>query len=244
MINGLARGFLQVIKRYYILEGQTKRFFRARVQFCHRTARDYLLQTEDRHRAMLNSFPNFESSNLYTRIFLAEIRNGWHSTIHSVPIRIFPFGRSFRQNVNSDLVSKYELVVRELGPSCYFSIDMDNQGMKMGTLLSLQISFTAYAAWCGLDRFVLREVARDTTQLNEKSVVSCSVLCAAISAENYNLALRLLETGREFNHLCEMSPREDENWEELTLVPAIVIALWQIISTSVIHSNMREIWPK
>lgn len=240
-INGLARGFLQIITRPFVLEGQTESFFRAKVQFCHRTARDYLLETEDRHRAMLNSFPNFESSNLYTRILLAETIHGWHSKSRYRYIHIFtPFDRSFCQNVDPDLVSKFELAVQQLEPSSLFRIGASTQEI-IRTAQPAQMSFTAYAAWCGLDRFVLREVARDTRQLDE-NYVSCSILCAAIYAENYTLALRLLDMGKDMNHLCEVSPHEHGDWKVVTLVPAFVIALARIISTSPIYSDRRGKW--
>lgn len=239
-VNGLARGFLQIVTLPFTLEGQTQSFFHPRVEFCHRTARDYLLDTKDRNHAMLNSFPNFEPSNLYTRILLAETIYGWHSKSRYTDIPVFaPLDRPFCQNVDPDLVSKFKLVVSEVEPASIFSIGMSGQTMR--TAQPTQMSFTAYAAWCGLDRFVFRELSRDTRQLDEQSV-GCSVLCAAISAMNYNLALGLLDMGRGINHLCEMSSHKDGDWKNLKLVPAFVVALATIFAASSIDGRWR--WPE
>lgn len=239
-VNGLARGFLQIVTRPFALEGQTDSFFRPRVEFCHRTARDYLLHTKDRNHAMLSSFPNFEPSNIYTRILLAETIYGWHSKSRYRDIPVFaPFDRPFCHNVDPDLVSKFRLAVSELEPASIFSIGMSGQIMR--TAQPTQMSFTAYAAWCGLDRFVFRSLARDTRRLDEQ-YVGCSVLCAAVAAENYNLALRLLDMSRGMNHFCEMSSHEYGNWKNVTLVPAFVIALARIFSRSPIDGRLR--WPE
>lgn len=279
-IDGLARGFLQIITRSRVRRGQIQSFFSARVQFCHRTARDYLLQTKDRHRAMLNSFPNFGSSNLYTRILLAETIHGWRPLSLLSSASIFDsFERSFCKNVDPDLVSKFELAVHELELARIFNIGRGRDA-NLIRLKAPKMSFTAYAAWCGLDRFVLREVARDTWHLKEKSV-GCSVLCAAVSNENFNLALGLLDMGRGLDQLCEMSclayrecPSSDSPcddcphcecpyidcpsdecphgtydgydclkvWEKVTLVPASVISLATIFSTSPTYGEGEGDW--
>lgn len=241
-INGLARGFLQITTNYDVPRGRRHSFFSDEVQFCHRTARDYLLQTGDRHRAMLESFPTFESAHLYTRILLAETIHGRNLEDRYGDTRIFtPFDRSFRKEIDPDLVSKFELTVQELEVARSFSIRKGAIEI-LRTTKPGQISFIGYAAGCGLDRFVLREVARDTRQLDEKSV-SCSVLCAAVVGKNYDLALRLLETGREMNHLCEMSHHEYGDWEETELVPAFVIALSRIFFAHT-NSDGRWNWPE
>lgn len=240
-VNGLARGFLEIVTRPFALEGQTESFFRPRVEFSHRTARDYLLHNKDRNHAMLNSFPDFEPSNVYTRILLAETIYGWHSRSRYRDIHVFTaFDRPFCQNVDPDLVSKFELAVSELEPASILSIGMGGP-VILRTAQPAQMSFTAYAAWCGLDRFVFRELARDIRQLDER-FVGCSVLCAAVAAENYNLALGLLEMGRGMDHLCETSSHKYGDWKKVTLVPAFVIALARIFSTSPIDGRLR--WPE
>lgn len=239
-VNGLARGFLQIVTDPF----ESQRLFRQRVEFCHRTARDYLLHTKDRNHSMLKSSPNFEPSNLYTRILLAETIHGWPSESIIGNKEIFaPFDRLFCQNMDPDLVSKFELPICQLETASTFSIGMGEQA-NMYTLQPAQVSFMAYAAWCGLDRFVFRELARDTRQLGEQ-YVGCSVLCAAVAAKNYNLALGLLDMGRGINHLCEMSSHLNGDWENLKLVPAFVVALATIFltsPTSPINGGWR--WPE
>lgn len=237
-VNGLARGFLQITTHSFPPAAQMEIFFLPRVEFCHRTARDYLLHTKERYRAMLKSFPNFEQSNVYTRIHLAETIHGWHPTSSPRDIRGFAhFDRPFCQSMDPDLVSKFELPIRELELARNFNTGHGRRA-TVQTAQPAQMSFTAYAAWRGLDRFVLRELARDTRQLDEQSV-GCSVLFAAIAAKNYNLALGLLDMGRGINDLCEMSSNIGKS---LRLVPAFVVALTTIFSASPIGRRWR--WPE
>lgn len=242
-VNGLARGFLQITTRPSAFEEQTESFFRPRVEFCHRTARDYLLHTKDRNHAILSSFPNFEPSNLYTRILLAETIYGWHSKVNEEGFNIFAFfDRPFCQNMDPDLVSKFELAVSELEPASILRMGMGGP-LILRKAQPAQMSLTAYAAWCGLDRFVFRELARDTRQLDKQSV-GCSVLCAAVAARNYNLALRLLDMGRGINHLCEISSHEYGDWKNVPLVPAFVIALATVFTISESYIDGRWRWPE
>lgn len=236
-VNGLARGFLQITTHPFPLKGQTESFFRPRVEFCHRTARDYL-RTKNRNDAMLKSFPKFEQSNLYTRIHLAETIHGWHSKSYFRHI-FASFDRPFRQNLDPDLVSKFELVVSEVVPASIFCVN--TRDVRQWMWQPTQTSFTAYAACCGLDRFVFRELSRDTRPLDEQSV-GCSVLCAAVTATHYNLALELLDMGRGINHLCEMSSHKEGDWKDLQLVPAFVVAFTTIFSNPPINGRWR--WPE
>lgn len=246
-VNGLARGFLQIVTQTITnssaIRGRTESFFCPRVEFCHRTARDYLLHNKERNDAMLKSFPSFEPSSLYTRIFLAEIIHGWHSKdLGGTLTGIAPFDQPILQNMDPDLVRKFEPALSDVKMATISRIGiMRNDRLPWREEPAAQISFTAYAAWCGLDRSVLRELAKDTRQLDEQSV-GCSVLCAAVAARRYNLALGLLEMGRGMNHLCEMSSHEDGDWQNVTLVSAFVIALTRIFSRSPIDGRLR--WPE
>lgn len=78
-IDGLGRGFLEVWKDDERKDDERNPCFASRVRFCHRTARDYLLQNEDRRRALLDLFPSLENSQPYIRLCLAEIIHGWES---------------------------------------------------------------------------------------------------------------------------------------------------------------------
>lgn len=80
-VNGLARGFLQLVTadsdhpaKY---QGLVKSFWSTRIQFCHRSAHDYLLEEID---DTLNlSFPNFDS--VYERIYIAELIYGKNTDV-------------------------------------------------------------------------------------------------------------------------------------------------------------------
>lgn len=72
MVNGLARGFLELAKVGRPPPGQDlgliESFWSTRILFCHRSARDYLL--EEVHDTLKPDFPNFDS--VYERIHIAE----------------------------------------------------------------------------------------------------------------------------------------------------------------------------
>lgn len=112
-VNGLARGFLEVKLRESSrssLENGT--FFASEIQFCHRTARDYLLHNEDRNSGLLKSFPNFDKSSVYTRIRLAEIIHG-HNPKEELDHEIFyPLDRSLLGDIDPYLVDKFKLALR------------------------------------------------------------------------------------------------------------------------------------
>lgn len=75
-VNGLTRGFLEVVEAGHNhpveLLNLTKSFWSTRIQFCHRSARDYLL--EEMHDTLKADFPNFDS--VYQRIYIAELIYG------------------------------------------------------------------------------------------------------------------------------------------------------------------------
>ncbi|KAI0896416.1 hypothetical protein F4806DRAFT_427188 [Annulohypoxylon nitens] len=75
-IDSLTRGFLELNSG-----GHSYRFiqpwFSHRVNFSHRTARDYFLKSEGKMENLEESFPNFKESNPYGRICLAELFFGF-----------------------------------------------------------------------------------------------------------------------------------------------------------------------
>ncbi|KAH8774417.1 hypothetical protein F5883DRAFT_412858 [Diaporthe sp. PMI_573] len=114
-IDGLARGFLEIQRDDEVLRpwGCTRSFFAYRVQFCHRTARDYLLDNEHRHRSLLDSFPDFEQSQPYAKICIAEAIYGWHSKSPAGHDVFAMFDQLFRQNIDPNLIARWEVSLRE-----------------------------------------------------------------------------------------------------------------------------------
>lgn len=236
-INGLARGFLEVNSRtYYHGEGEIFSFFQPGVHFCHRTARDYLLHNKDRHNALLNSFPNFEKSDVYINILLAETIHGYDSKI-AASIDIFDrvdWYRSARSKIDPDLVGKFKLPLRDLVPP--LSIRLFSRvglGVENWDHQQAQASFTEYAAYCGLSQYVLREVATDATKL--EGTTSCgNVILAALVKEQYDLCLELLRLSRGKKQLCVVW---DDQGNVQSPAPTYVLAVSQVLKRIVGTAN-------
>lgn len=102
-IDGLARGFLEV---YKVKTEQL--FFAYRVRFCHRTARDYLLQSDDRRRALLQSFPTIRKNLLGQAVYGRNSEIGANRNIFE------DLDRSSCQNMDPDFLHKFEPPICEL----------------------------------------------------------------------------------------------------------------------------------
>lgn len=223
-IDGLARGFLEIRQHpaYGVFKrrGQIRSFFDPTVGFCHRTARDYLLHNEDRRCALLEAFPNFEESQVYGKIRLAESMCGWHSRFPAEHDAFRYFDRPFLRNIDPDLIAKFEVPLREsLTPT---TVQLGRRAHpESWDPPPSRVSFIVHAAYCGLDRFVLREVARDPIETGRASV-SGSVLLAAVREFHYELASKLLTMGRAMNESCVVC---DKSAGVQSLVPACVVAI-------------------
>lgn len=229
-INGLARGFLEVGRRNtFPNQGKVSSFFDSTVQFCHRTARDYLLHNKDRQCGLLDSFPNFEQSGVYTRVLLAETIHGYKSKMERF-IDIFNrFTPSFCSEIDSDLVRKFELPVRDLVPPLSTFLPPDPlHASKVRDHGLAQVSFTEYAAFCGLSQYVLREVATDATKLD--GITSHGdVVLAALANKKYDLVSQLLRssTGKR---LCTVW---DEDGKVQSQAPACVLAVTEVLRQTI-----------
>lgn len=215
-IDGLARGFLEVRD-----DPREVCFFASSVRFCHRTAQDYFLQNEHRRRELLKSFPNFQDSQPYVRIHLAETIHGCRSMRHDSSPRPWPFDRAFCQTIQPDLVRKFKVPVQQLSepqeiemPRCYH-----RRPVSSSDHLTPQFSFTAYAAYCGLDRFVLDEVSKEATRLDEAPKKGSPVVAAA-AGHRYDLIWSLLTLDGGISELCLVSGADVQ-----LLVPAYIIAM-------------------
>lgn len=231
-INGLARGFLEVRPRNSPRgEGEIDSFFESTVQFCHRTARDYLLQNKDRQHALLNSFPNFEKSGVYTRILLAETIHGYDSKIPYETNIFFRACRSVQNGIDHNLVGRFELPVRDLiiplsifypsGTRNFWDHELD------------QVSFTEYAAYCGLSHYVLREVATDAAKL-KGTTARGNVLLAALKNQQNDLAFELLRLSRGQTQLCVVW---DVHGKVQSLAPTCVIAVAEVLQQIIGNLN-------
>lgn len=228
-IDGLARGFLEVTPCLRLsLTEKRKAFFASAVQFCHRTARDYLLHNENRHLHLLKSFPNFERSSIYARILLAELIYGYKSQDIMHFNVFFSLDPSLCSDMDPDLAGKFELLIQRLLNPFHYRLSL---GARSGRWVGPQdqVSFLEFAAFNGLSRFVLRQLTTVGPKLNGTSS-SCNVIFAAVMNRRFDLASQLLNLNRGDKDLCEVC---DEHGNVKSLVPACVLAiaeaLWSMV---------------
>lgn len=181
-INGLTRGLLEVYE-----EPRAERQIRhssPKVRFCHRTARDYLIANSKRYAVLEESWPGFHQSDPYGRIYLAQLiygRNFGH--FNASEYLNMPFCRSF----SLDTIRKFETPLQPLLYPMWIS---NAHGYGTG-------SFLHYAAYCGLDTFVLSEVANESGVCLPSpgtSILLTSMYFATKDNGNHDLALDLLQS--------------------------------------------------
>lgn len=160
-VNGLTRGLLEVFTVWNHSEnvGRSPSFTSAKVRFCHKTARDYLIQ---RYAELQASWPSFDEVDVYGRMHLASYIYGLDPDAECEKVDwmlLLPFCRSFDVNT----IRKFEAPLGSLlrpawradygyktpGPSW----DKHDQRNR--------VSFVQYAAFCGLDQYVLSVLDAD-----------------------------------------------------------------------------------
>jgi hypothetical protein len=191
-MDGLTRGLLELD----VSDGTTgneeilkNSFQQTKVKFCHRTARDYILKRDLEFRV---SWPNFDETDLWGRLWLAYLlygkvdgRPGYRGLyLASRFCRTFDFNtiRRFEEPIIAVLEPFW--ADSELGVErCYEDqkVDTDNSP-----------SFIRYAAFCGLDRYVLAELnAQKRAKDNESA--EPGLLCTCLLAAHYEFVFALVE---------------------------------------------------
>ncbi|KAN0106729.1 hypothetical protein V8E51_009605 [Hyaloscypha variabilis] len=218
-VNSLTRGLLDVLEERDNGAGLiAPSFRRLKVQFFHRTAKDYLLQNPARLKALEYSFPRFEES-LYGRIRLAEYLFG-HNIEYALNLRY----SSIDDEIKGVLDEQRRLLPQHwLDIACRFQIAFSRyvsirDGLVYGfpslrtrswwsgyTKSSRWGSFVHFLAFRGFDEFVLSEIA-----INEQlkhPTGNLSLLIAAIEGGQDELALALLDAGIALDdHFPALSP--------------------------------------
>lgn len=169
---------------------------------------------------MLESFPNFENTEPYARICLAKDVRGRDGEAKSCVL----FGGldiPHRQKMDPDFICKFEPLIRELAIPLIVSVESPCHYIHGPPY---PVHLTAYAAHCGLDRFVLHDVARNATA-SAGLFARGSILLAAVNRYGYTLASTLLAMGPVMNELCVVYDNEED---VLSLVPACIIAISHI----------------
>jgi len=206
-VGGLTKGLLEVVAESDDSRLTGPSFHRLKVQFFHRTARDYLLQSAERLKALQGSFPGFEQVNPYGRIRLAEYLLG-HDGSYALRGKI-DFERQLRAELQElrtlypqhslDLFRKFQAVTpqhcdTQSGQPIGAPFQYHRNGLSKSYSISRrQASFLHFAAYHGFDEFVINEIAVNP-QLS-RTTEDLSLLIAAIDGGQWKLSLALLDTG-------------------------------------------------
>ncbi|KAG6358736.1 hypothetical protein INS49_012255 [Diaporthe citri] len=198
-VKGLARGLLE------ITEAPKSLFVPPEVRFCHRTARDYLVNNPKRYAVLEESWPDFHQSDPYGRIYLAYLI---YSRISKRNMELdYYLNRSFCRSFSLDTISKFETPLQPLLTPMWR--DGDSGSGSQDNSHNEPVSFLQYAAYCRLDPFVLSEVGK-IPRVHPRTA-GANVLIASMyfalkrKDENYDLALGLLRS-----YVTKDSMAEDE----------------------------------
>lgn len=230
LVQGLARGLLEVTSLgpdepvpYTAQARRLNRSFRStRVQFCHKTARDYLLG--ECYDSLLRDFPNFDS--VYERVHLAETIYGKDS---DEPLddrgfwRLAPPG--FR-HVDREIIERAEIILRPYHRSLW-------HGYRSSQFEARDTpgSFLHCAAYYGLHDFCRSSlgIAKDARSPSHTDLarpdVGTSLLLAVTSSYYFNTSTKS-RFGLELLHKrIDTDVLVDAAWKEFTAkLPAWVIA--------------------
>lgn len=229
-IDGLTKGLLEVFEEEPNWMTPVLSFFRLRVRVFHRTARDYLLQSE-RVTSLQDSFPDFEQSDPYGRLRLAEYIFGLNYITKDSKGNLGEMLKSLyeagsRQSLNA--IRRFQAITQRLNetqPEFVFPAGFRYGMLNFRTtryVMSEPGSFVHYAAYLGLKDFVLQELASDP-QLKHASGEK-SILYSAIAGDSWDLAGALLDNGIDLNYEMLVGPaREGErnSWPVWILATAL-----------------------
>lgn len=244
-VDGLARGLLQVVWPGRTVYDVKPSFNSLTVQFCHRTARDYLLQDEHRYKKLLASFPSFEEVHPYERICLAEIIfDSDTDRISSLYDLRHTLGSAFCHDFDPKIMQKFGTIlsptIEPLWLSTFKGSSAPDTPSDQNT--PRRISFVQHAAYYGFDRFVLSEV--DNHPAEELSSPGTSILLSAMRGE-CELGFDLLKRNHSMDNLVKIYPglgKDTMYW------PAWVLLLGRAVAQSFTNGSSLEFvaeygWP-
>lgn len=224
-VKGLARGLLEVA------EAPKGEFVPSEVRFCHRTARDYLVNNPKRYAVLEESWPDFHQSDPYGRIYLAYLI---YSRISEMNMELgYYLDKSICRSFSLDTISKFETPLQPLLGPMWRNSEPGSQDNSPHE----PVSFLQYTAYCRLDAFVLSEVGKITgahLRTAGANVLISSVYFALkrIGDGDYDLALALLRSYVTKDNMVEdemvvANVQVDHGYskDEETTLPVWIIAL-------------------
>lgn len=219
-VGGLTRGFLELVT----VKTPGWDSAEQKVRFCHRTARDYWKSNARRYATLEESWSEFNQSDPFGRIYLAELIHSRVSESTSVSEYL---NQPFCRNFNFDTIRKFEIPLQQLLRPMW----NDGRCSHQNSSHDQTISFLHYAAYCRLDQFVLSEVAKNSRAYPDSPEMSILLtsMCTALKSkcENYDLVLSLLQSHVDMGNMIDANISQEHRIPELQNgpVPVWVIAL-------------------
>lgn len=207
-----------------------------RVRFCHRTARDYVLRTEERYKNLCDSWPDFDKSDVYGRIHLAKFIYGFRPGTKDRATHKY-LGSYYCRDFSFNSIRKFEATLCPNLRPLFVSQDGHLVERMQKHQDHSPVSFLQYAAHCGLNRFVLAEIAAAPTKSLQSpgTNILISSLCAGI---NVKLCLSLLQQGVvDLESMIEIEISQGGT----LMLPTWVVGLWELTrqhllsGTSILH---------
>lgn len=238
-VNNLARGLLQIVwpmKTPYDDSRLPPNFHAAKVQFCHRTARDYLLRNQRRYQQLLESFPGFEETDPYGRICLADLifEGDFYGkrNLDNMRHRLSP---SLCLDFDPKTFRKFEVVLNStIEPNWMYTLlrgEVETRRRMPKDLEGHRVSFVQHAAYFGYDRFVLSQL--DERSPEELSSRGSSILVAGMLGNSDTLGRHLLERRVGMDILVRTYPGKGQ--------PALEWPAWVILTAKFVSQAFHDL---
>lgn len=177
-VNVLTRGLLEVFTDWNEIRDPPRKenFASLKVRYCHKSARDYLIQ---RSAELQASWPDFDQVDVYGRMHLASHVYGFDTNAQSRTGQML--APAFCRIFDINTIRKFEA---PLGPWLYPSDRYLDAESQLDSKLKYcdprnRVSFMQYAAYCGLGYYVLSVL--DTDQPRHIHSPGSNLLLALVS---------------------------------------------------------------
>ena len=251
-LDGLSKGLLEITTT-----SDSDLFFKYKVQFFHRTVRDYL-RDDSRQNQIKSRLPGFDITKAYFRLFLAEFKFARTKKDYFENM-VNPLSLIFIDTMNwverdgheppFNYVEEFGRVLdshRQLPFSHPEATETNAGKIFWGVKLHLEFfgirflpshhdaSYLHWAAWCRLHRYVSQKVSQGPNLLQGSS--DLSLLLSASAGGDPDLVLLLLERGASLSKQVDISPTDSSAQAEKTGT------VWMIFLVLFAHSALNQDW--
>ena len=244
-LDSLSKGLLEI---GHASEPFEDLYFARKVEFFHRTVRDYL-QEDSRQSQMKSRVPGFDTNKALCRLFLAELRfartskasldAGWSSLFSAFFHTVSWLGvmTVAGNEMPANFVEEFGRVI-DTYKQLPYSIPETNGGrVAWGWQMDMtdnwidfsrdDISYLHWAAFNKQRQYICQKVSQDPTLI--KGANGLSLLVAAAFAPDHELTTFMLQAGASPNELTEIRVKGGADLEEeKTVTTATTATTWMI----------------